>query len=208
MGTRGEDTEHNRKAGNVAHAEPSAFMVRFERDPPTKRADRHLPCLASHAFMKVISSSCALMTASASLRTSGSFPYFKDDVGHVDGALVMGDHAAHEVDVGVASQLDVHALVHLLIRCLEGLRHFIARRRGGGRTVVLVLVLRERDRSEDDKGCSEGGTGDFHVSSVECHLLVCRSGGEPIVGVCVWRSSQNSAWGPYQGCDALSCQGA
>jgi len=35
--------------------------------------------------------------------------------GHVDRTLVMGNHAAHEVDVGISAKCDVHILMHLRI---------------------------------------------------------------------------------------------
>ena len=80
----------------------------------------------------------------------------QDDPGHVDGALMMGNHALHEVAVNMAGQQNVHVGVHFVVGCLEGLR----RRRGGGsRTMMMrgcgrAMVMRrlgEGDRRGDQQ---------------------------------------------------------
>ncbi len=48
----------------------------------------------------------------------GVFPVFESDLGHINGALVVRDHAAHEIDVGIAGELDLHIGVHLVVRRL------------------------------------------------------------------------------------------
>lgn len=37
------------------------------------------------------------------------------NAGHFDGALMVWDHAAGKVEVGVTTELDVHLLVHALV---------------------------------------------------------------------------------------------
>jgi hypothetical protein len=43
----------------------------------------------------------------------------QDDSRHIDGALMVRDHAAREVRVGVAREGDVHVAVHLVVHILE-----------------------------------------------------------------------------------------
>ena len=46
------------------------------------------------------------------------FPMLENDTRHINRALVVRDHAAHEIDVGIAGELDLHIGVHLVVRRL------------------------------------------------------------------------------------------
>ena len=55
------------------------------------------------------------------------FPMLENDTRHINRALVVRDHATHEIDVGVASELRSHPGVHLVVHGAI---------RGRGRTVI------------------------------------------------------------------------
>ncbi|MNT49054.1 hypothetical protein D3C72_1858800 [compost metagenome] len=77
---------------------------------------------------------------------------------HVDGALVMRDHAEDEIDIGIAGIGNVHVGMHAGIGILvAGRRGAVGRRHGA----VAGMVLRHGRRGEagEQDGCDHQG---FH----------------------------------------------
>jgi hypothetical protein len=62
------------------------------------------------------------------------------DSRHIDGALMMGNHALGEIPVGIAGQRDIHVHVHLFV----GLPEFVGHRVAGGGHPMPAMVLSRR----------------------------------------------------------------
>lgn len=69
----------------------------------------------------------------------GSGTMFEDDASHVDGALMVGDHAAHEIHICIACELNAHIGVHLVVGLGVGADDGIVG--GGARAVPGMLTL-------------------------------------------------------------------
>jgi len=83
------------------------------------------------------------------------------DTRHVDGALMMRDHALHEIAIRIAGERDAHALVHRIVRLGVGLRRGGMRGHAGAAVHLVFPALRDsradaerRDgKCPDDDGC-------------------------------------------------------
>ena len=83
------------------------------------------------------------------------------DPGHVDRPLVMGDHAADEIDIGIAGIFDRHVVVHLAVGLGEGdagrtlVADRLAHVHGCRVAFVAGAVLGGRGSGEKNGGCGE-----------------------------------------------------
>ena len=62
------------------------------------------PFFLSHSRIMAISPSCALMTSSASFTDLRIFTMGQHNLGHINGTLMMRDHALDEIHVGIPAE--------------------------------------------------------------------------------------------------------
>ncbi|KAK0350586.1 hypothetical protein LTR94_028428, partial [Friedmanniomyces endolithicus] len=173
-----------------ARLEPPPTSLAIAAFPPTNAPAAHGEAFAGHASGPCVGRGRVLMARKkdshpdnfgflgrndliGQITHVAGFAMLDGDLGHCERTLVVGDHSAQEVDVGVARVVDAHGLVHLRaglaigasrwavrglasVACLGVARARVSRRR---RRRDLAGLPRDHPEGEGRQGEKDGDDG-------------------------------------------------